>query len=143
VIANHMLYHVPHREQALQEIKRILKPGGNLYAATNGRDHLRELDELIAQVIPPTAWDRSSLDFRLENGQEQLSAYFSEVTRHLYQDGLVVTEVEPLLAYSLSMWSAELITENIAQLVQLLKRELEAEGAIHITKSSGLFEAIK
>src|SRR5439155_6255128 len=37
VIANHMLYHVPDRAKALNEIRRVLRPGGRLYAATNGQ----------------------------------------------------------------------------------------------------------
>ncbi len=146
VIANHMLYHVPNRGQALQEIGRVLKPGGKLYAATNGRNHLRELHDLLAQVLPSASRDRSIFDrpdFRLENGREQLSPYFSEVTCHLYEDGLVVTEGEPLLAYSLSMGSSELIAENIAKLMELIKREIETRGAVRITKSTGLFEAQK
>ena len=36
VIANHMLYHVPDRPRAFAEVRRVLKPGGKLYAATNG-----------------------------------------------------------------------------------------------------------
>lgn len=36
VIANHMLYHVPDRERALIESRRVLKADGRLYAATNG-----------------------------------------------------------------------------------------------------------
>ena len=45
LIANHMLYHVPDRPKALSEIKRVLKPGSRLYAATNGEERLQELRE--------------------------------------------------------------------------------------------------
>src|SRR5215207_10478349 len=40
VIANHMLYHVPDRAKAIAEIRRVLKPTGTLYTATNGLKHL-------------------------------------------------------------------------------------------------------
>src|SRR5206468_935801 len=43
VIANHMLYHVPDRARAFAAIRRVLRPGGTFYAATNGPAHLREL----------------------------------------------------------------------------------------------------
>jgi ubiquinone/menaquinone biosynthesis C-methylase UbiE len=43
VIANHMLYHLPDIQAAIREFRRILKPEGRLYAATNGKQHLREI----------------------------------------------------------------------------------------------------
>jgi len=51
VIANHMLYHLPDRARALSDIARILRPDGCLYAATNGENHLLELDMIIEQNI--------------------------------------------------------------------------------------------
>lgn len=139
VIANHMLYHVPNRAQALREIHRILKPGGKFYAATNGIDHLKELYDLIRQVAPST--DFPAPEFLLENGAEQLAACFEQVTLHRYEDGLVVTEVDPLLAYILSGQFFEEAQNKVDDLTQLIERGIEAEGAIHITKSVGLFEA--
>ena len=40
-------------------------------------------------------------EFGLENGREQLSAYFSEVNLYVYKDALLVTEIEPLVDYIL------------------------------------------
>ena len=47
VAANFMLNHVPNRKQAFQEIRRVLKPGGKLYAATIGEKHLMEFGTLL------------------------------------------------------------------------------------------------
>jgi len=44
VLANHMLYHGPNRPGAFAEIRRVLRPGGLVRAATIGTNHLRELD---------------------------------------------------------------------------------------------------
>src|SRR5207249_3671752 len=41
VIANHMLYHVPDLDRALSDFVRVLRPGGRLFAATNGRAHFK------------------------------------------------------------------------------------------------------
>ncbi len=52
VVANHMLYHVADRTKAVSEVARVLKPGGVLYAATNGREHMREVDGCIRSLGP-------------------------------------------------------------------------------------------
>jgi SAM-dependent methyltransferase len=143
VIANFMLYHVPDRPRALAEIHRALKPGGRLFAATNGQDHMRELRELIAAVDPEAEMAAAALEFGLENGGEQLARVFAEVTLHRYEDGLLVTEVQPLVAYVLSSRRSALIEKDPRPLTRWVERHIEAEGAVHITKASGLFEARK
>jgi SAM-dependent methyltransferase len=143
VIANYMLYHVPDRPRALAEIRRVLKPGGRLYAATNGRDHMRELREMIAAIDPEAEMAAAGSEFGLENGREQLARVFAEVTLHRYEDGLLVTEVEPLVAYVLSSRRSALIEKDPRPLTRLVERKMASEGAIHITKASGLFEARK
>ncbi len=143
VIANHMLYHVPDLPRALSEIRRVLKPGGKLYAATNGRDHMRELDELTREfgITPASA----TLSFTLENGEQLLAEYFSSVRRFDFADALVVTEVEPLVAYILSMFSAKGLggTETEQRLRRVIAERIANDGAIRITKSPGLFVAEK
>ena len=59
-IANHMLYHVPDRAKALGELRRILKPNGILFAATNGERHLTEIGELLRQADADDAWWRDT-----------------------------------------------------------------------------------
>jgi ubiquinone/menaquinone biosynthesis C-methylase UbiE len=50
VIANHMLYHVPDRDTAFAEIRRVLRTRGQLYAGTNGAGHLQELSAVLEQL---------------------------------------------------------------------------------------------
>ena len=52
VLANYMLYHVPDRPKTLQEIRRVLKPGGHLIAATAGQGHLAELNHWLKKASP-------------------------------------------------------------------------------------------
>jgi ubiquinone/menaquinone biosynthesis C-methylase UbiE len=144
VIANHMLYHVPDRTKAFSEIRRVLVPGGSFYASTVGRDHLKELNELVRRFdssIDP--WGRSPAEpFLLENGQAQISKWFSEVSLQRYEDALVITEVEPLVAYVLSTAAGSTFADDkVMKFTNLVERELVAHGAIHITKDSGIFEA--
>lgn len=143
VIANKMLYHVPDRPMALSEIHRVLKPGGHLYAATNGDDHLRGIRELISAIDSNADLTSAASEFGLENGLDQLSQFFPRVTLHRYNDALVVTEVEPLVAYILSTERSSLISEKPKALARLVEHKMKSEGAIYITKDEGMFEAVK
>ena len=146
IIANHMLYHVPNLPGALAEIQRVLKPGGRLYATTVGREHMREMDELVKQALPNIFWQNlgQRLPFILENGQELLAPFFSPVALFTYEDALEVTEAEPLVAYACSRrLGSRLHTEQVARFRALIQRELTAYGAIHITNASGMFAATK
>lgn len=144
VIANHMLYHVPDLPRALAEIRRVLAPGGRLYAATNGLAHMQELDELARRVVPGAPqWSRAAARFGLENGAAQLVPCFSEVRLHRRDDGLAVTEAEPLVAYVASgiRLQAQVSEDLVAEFRAVVEQELAAHGAIHIRKDAGLFEA--
>lgn len=153
VLANHMLYHVPDKSRVLSEIRRVLRPGGKLYAATNGKNHMTELYVLEDQLsrhlsqninIPPR--EMWSLSFSLENGEAMLREHFASVALRRYEDGLHVTEAQPLVDYMLSMLNH--FTSQVDQpAVEEFKREIEEEirrgGAITITKDTGLFIAVK
>src|SRR5215208_7315562 len=54
VIANHMLYHIPDRPKAINEIRRVLKPGGCLIAATVGKHHLKEMSAWMKRASADT-----------------------------------------------------------------------------------------
>ncbi len=152
VIANHMLYHVPDEPKALAEIRRVLKPGGRLYAATNGREHMKELEVFITDQFGDLGGSFMSLDpqaFQLENGAEKLARFFDTVDLHpVENNALEVTEAEPFMAYILSMQRFQALTEGadearvrvISQAHAEVERRLE-RGPIHITKSTGLFVA--
>lgn len=151
VIANHMLYHVPDLAKGLSEIRRVLKPGGRLYAATNGEDNMRELSELMARFDPTQPYDIAAViaAFSLENGAALLEPYFSPVRLLRYEDGLAVTEPEPLVAYAASMGSlaGRFTEETLARFREFVKQEVAdavgREGAFRIRKSGGLFEAYR
>lgn len=143
VVANYMLYHVPDRPKAFSEIRRVLKPGGRLYAATFGRSHLQELRELVGRWYPqsPFAWGEAAEEFGLETGLPQLAAWFSEISVRTYEDALLVTEAEPLLTYILSDGRRASDEDAFRQLAEHVHRELKTNGVIHIKKHSGLFLA--
>jgi ubiquinone/menaquinone biosynthesis C-methylase UbiE len=142
VIANHMLYHVPNRPRTLAEIRRVLKPGGRLFASTIGGEHLRELDTLEKR-FDPTIDDintPSTRSFTLENGAQQLTPWFSDISMSRYPDALLVTQVAPLVDYVLS--TVKMDQQRREELAELLAQEMKAQGgAFYIGKDSGIFRA--
>lgn len=144
VIANHMLYHVPDRSKALTGIQRVLKPGGRLFATTVGAQHMREMNGWLKEIGTGNYASMVVASFMLENGAEQLTPFFSQVTMSRYDDNLRITELEPLIAYIRSMIStSDLREEKLEELKQKLQARLSQAGEIFVTKDSGLFEAIK
>jgi ubiquinone/menaquinone biosynthesis C-methylase UbiE len=155
VVASHMLYHVPDRPRALAEISRVLRARGLLYAATNGANTHREMgwmQRVLDPSRPTDGYFGEPLQFSLENGAEQLSPWFSEVTLRRYEDALVVTDATPLVAYLLSGSAADSAARGsngdefgrrVSDLIDRLERELASRGVIHITKDTGMFVARK
>ncbi|MFL6247295.1 MAG: class I SAM-dependent methyltransferase [Thermoanaerobaculia bacterium] len=131
-IANHMLYHVDARQQALAEIRRVLRPSGALFATTNGIDHLREIKELLRDLGAP---DDVSASFTLENAEEQLRSVFANIERDEYVDSLRVTDADALVRYIASM------TPRADEVRPLIERRIAGEGAFQVMKSTGSFIA--
>lgn len=144
VIANHMLYHVPDRPKALAEIRRVLKPGGHLVAATVGEAHLQELSGWLRSIDQDYEISRPTSAFNLGSGAAQLKPFFTEVTLSRYPDTLRVTEVDLLVAYLRSFPKAGEFSEaSMAVVSREMEAELQAKGVIFVTKDSGLFLAVK
>lgn len=149
VLANHMLYHVSNREEALAEIYRVLKPGGQIYASTIGSGHLREMKELLATFDPSLVLAEKEFDqeFGLDNGEDQLAAAgFQDIEERRYEDALRVTQSEPLIAYIRSTTgnsSHSLSGARLTRFKQYVEKRIRKEGYIGITKETGLFIGCK
>jgi SAM-dependent methyltransferase len=152
VIANHVLYHVPDRPRALAEIHRVLVPGGQLCATTIGERHMAELLGWMAEVVPDTPiWGGGTAQaFTLQSAPAELAPFFARVRCEHYPDALAVTEIEPLLAYALSMdTDGALVARQDALVARqdalraLFQREMQAHGVVRITKESGMLTAHK
>jgi ubiquinone/menaquinone biosynthesis C-methylase UbiE len=145
VVANHMLYHLPDVRAGLSELRRVLQPGGQLCAATNGLGHMAELNQLVYQFN----WRDDALrfptrSFCLENGPDQVGEFFQNVQVRFYEDNLLVTEPGPLRAYILSMWNAmeDARPEVMAAFDQTLERIFTEQGSFFIRKSAGVILAV-
>ena len=96
VVAAWMLYHVAELDRALSELSRVLAPGGRLVAVTNGRDHLKELYELVGR-------DRVGNHFTAEDAERILPRFFGRVERRDAHGWIVFPDAAAAQAYVSSL----------------------------------------
>ena len=137
VLANHMLYHIPDRPRAFAEIRRVLGSGGTFHASTIGRGHLVELDALVP------GWDlgRHAEAFGLETGPAQLQPFFADIRVERFEDGLAVTDAEPVLAYIRS--SERYHGEDLTGARKTVQKAIALHGAFTIAKRQGVISCRK
>ena len=144
VIANQMLSHVPHLDHALEEIWRVLRPQGRLCAGTSGRNHMREVFDILRRFDPTITWDANETRFEFETAPSYLRARFKEIEVERFDNMLRVTEPAPLVdyVYSLSPPVVPLASRK-TEFHKFVVRELEERGPIRITKDMGLVAATR
>jgi SAM-dependent methyltransferase len=83
-LAVHMLYHVPDRETAIRELRRVVAAGGTCIAVTNGSRHTRSLRGLVERAVrdetPGWQMRPATHAFTAENAPAQLGTAFGSVT---------------------------------------------------------------
>jgi SAM-dependent methyltransferase len=144
VVANHMLYHVPSIPQVLRQVSELLTPGGRFMAATNGPEHMIDLDILLEKFSQRL--DKShgmSSNFNLLNGEKQLREFFSKIELHLYSSDLWVTNAQLLTnyAYSTPLVKEKLGNEGKPEMTTFFQRRIDHYGGIVIRKQTGVYLA--
>ena len=137
VIANHMLYHVPDKNKAISEVKRVLKKDGTFYSSTLGEVSLKKLNDIYLKLDDRASFSYTkNISFTLENGSDLLSQYFRNVEKRQYIDSLNVTNIDDLMAY---IKSYNKIPESINDDLYRLVNDGFFNGVFKIQKEQGLF----
>ena len=143
IIANHVLFYLNDLNLGLKEIDRVLKSDGILYCSTYGKNHMKEITEIVQNFDSRINLSNHSLYdiFGLENGEDILSKYFSNIQRMDYQDSLAITESKPLIDYIMSCHGNqnEILGPRLNEFKEYIEELLENNGKIDVTKQAGLF----
>jgi ubiquinone/menaquinone biosynthesis C-methylase UbiE len=139
VIANHMLYHVDDPAAVLASFARVLRPGGRLAVATNGLDHLAELDEIATAIGRPDLrlWQFTN-NFHADQAMAYVGRLFSEVTLERYPCDLDVPAVQPVLAYLESMAEEPLSAAQRSAVQDFVQGRIATDGGFRIRKHTVL-----
>lgn len=143
IIANHVLFYLNDLNLGLKEIDRVLKSDGILYCSTYGKNHMKEITEIVQNFDSRISLSNYSLYdiFGLENGESILKEYFFNIQRMDYKDSLEITESKPLIDYIMSCHGNqnEILGPRLNEFKEYIEELLENNGKIVVTKQAGLF----
>lgn len=143
VIANHVLFYIQNVDKGLSEIYRVLKNNGTFYCSTYGKEHMKEITELVQSFNSKVELSQNSLFdiFGIENGETILKKYFKSVQFIQYEDSLIVDQAQPLVDYIMSCHGNqnEILGPKISKFKEYVESIISKNGNIMITKQAGLF----
>ena len=158
VIANHMLYHLPRRDRAISEARRVLREGGTFYATTASLESLAELRALIQDfkgietasgdaVSDPASGERTRsvvAAFSLKNGAAQLREHFGSVDTRIYTDELRTTDPDAIVDYFLSLNGVRegeqvLADDEAGAFRDFIVSRMASDGVLRTATRSGMF----
>ena len=145
VLACHMLYHVPDPSKALDEIRRVLKPGGIAAVTTNDSDNLKLMYEFGARAFGGAPGDPSGAVFDLATARELMSTRFADVTVSHCRGELAVTDGEALVDALTSYPPGDGASEaQVDELRRLIAGHMTVgNSVVRIPKLTGMVRGIK
>lgn len=133
----------------LAEIRRCLKPGGRLVAATNAPGHELEFGQLMAAAVRSALgrdiWEDIARRFDLETGQPYMDRHFGAVELREWHGELVLPDVSSV-SVMWEKWRPAWLTRRDNEAVQTELARLAAEhlgrdGPIWVRRHGGAFIA--
>ena len=154
VMMMHMLYHVPDPAMAVAEASRVLRPAGRFLVATNGHQHLAEMNELWLPLV-----DRTGLRGQLEDSglvnqrvtaddaQRFVSLGFEDPSMRWLRSSVLVTDAAPVVRHAASTTAAQAVGEQreelLRELADAITARIRRDGQFTITTEVAFLTATK
>lgn len=142
IMANHMLYHMKKesRPSLYRTIQGLLNRNGVFSCSLIGREHNRELHQLLKRFYPQIAIPSESFDISLESAGEELQRYFSGIEWWEHDNDLLVPDSELVYNYvvSYSEEAAEILKKDRSNFLKRIEAEKNPEGFLYIHKATGV-----
>jgi SAM-dependent methyltransferase len=139
VVANHMLYHLDDPDAALVEFARVLRPGGRVFIALNGEDHLPELFSVGTAIGRPSLI-KSQARVRVDTVGQILSRHFIDINSERAPGAFEVPKPEPVLDYLGTVGeNGPLSADEEKQARSIIEAAIADRGNFYIGKSMYLF----
>lgn len=139
VIANHMLYHVPDPDLAVEELARVVRGEGVVLVATNGYGHMREINDAVSEVFGSDDVEGLYEVFGIDTGEARLRVRFSSVVWHAFDNDLIVDDPAAVVAYGLSFPPGEFATESQREAFRIAVSKRFVSGRLRIRTRAGVF----
>lgn len=152
VLAMHMLYHVPDIAAALDELQRVLAPGGVLFVSTIASDDRLEYEPMWQAAAKAALGTELRLArsvlidrFSLETAESMMSERFASVVLHDLPGVIELSEPGPLMAAFRSEEDFFALSPgDFGRLMDAIERQLDDHFATHdllrLTSHGGILE---
>ncbi|KAL7628062.1 hypothetical protein AAE478_002258 [Parahypoxylon ruwenzoriense] len=139
-VANHMLYHVDDPDKALQQLARVLRPGGTLIATLNGHDHIQQIHH-IGKAIGRMSDIVKRARISAETMPSHMGNHLALVSAERAPGCFKITGPEPVIHY-LNSWGGGTIDHDMIEKVKsMIESQITPDGTFTITKNMVLFTA--
>jgi ubiquinone/menaquinone biosynthesis C-methylase UbiE len=131
VTAMHMLYHLPKPELVLQEMRRVLVPGGRCLVTTNNPRNLPQIATLSHTAFGSAIDDTVQGRFGTPVALELMSRQFVNIEQKTYEDVYQVDDVAPVIEMLMTMPPGDKAdVDGRARLEQAVTDLMQAHGGI-------------